>query len=108
MFHLSGIFTTDLALKIVCSELGTVSHKWIQIGVQLGIPHHVLKKFEKEDDPLSSTINEWMKGNARDSGIPVSWKSIVSALKDPTVEERGLAETLSIRYSQPPDAKDEG
>lgn len=95
-------FLADLTLKTICSELGTVSHKWMKIGIQLGIPHHVLKQFEDDSDPLSSAVNYWLKGNA-ESSVPISWKSIVAALKDSTVEEGGLAEKLSKKYCQPQD-----
>ena len=95
----------DLTLKTICSELGTVSHKWIKIGIQLGIPHHVLKQFEDEKDPLSSAVNYWLKGNAMEPGVPISWKSIVAALKDSSVGEGGLAEELSKKYCQPQDTE---
>ena len=68
------------------------------IGVQLGIPHHVLKKFEKKDDPLAEAVNYWLMGNAKESGVPISWKSIVAVLKDHTVEETGIAEEITRKY----------
>ena len=88
--------------------MGKASHKWFTIGVQLGIPHHVLKKFEKEDDPLSAVVNFWLEGNAKESGVPITWQSLVAALKDDTVGEGGIADHISKEYCQLQEAKDEG
>ncbi len=80
--------------------LGSVSHKWFKICIQLGIPHNTLKQFEKEDCPLSSAIDYWLHGNVVDPEIPVSWKSIVAALKAETVEETGLADKINAMFCQ--------
>ena len=72
----------------------------------MGIPHHVLKKFEKENDPLAAAVNYWLKGNAKESGVPLSWKSIVAALKDDSVGEAGIANEISKKYCQPQDSED--
>ena len=85
-------------MRAVCGELERASHKWFKIGIQLGIPWDTLKQFEKEDDPLSAIINYWLKGNVTESVVPISWDSIVSALK--TVGEAGLAEQIKAKYSQ--------
>ena len=75
----------------------------------MGIPHHVLKKFRKEDDPLSAAIDYWLTGNVADSDAPVSWNSIVEALKADSVEESALAEKIQKKYCQPKEKKvDEG
>lgn len=87
-------------MKAVCSELGKVAHKWKKIGVQLGIPYHMLKKFEKEDDPFLETVNFSLQGNAIESGVPLSWQAIVRALRDSTVEEDGVAEVIYRKYCQ--------
>ena len=79
----------------MCDKLGDVSHKWREIGVQLGIPYNKLKQFEKEADPLAAAIDYWLKGN---TGIPVLWKSIHTALKSGHVGEQALAEEISKIY----------
>ena len=77
-------------------ELGKVAHKWFKIGVQLGIPLHKLKEFEKEVDPLSVIIDYWLNGNGE--GVPVSWRSVVAALESSYVDETGLAHRISEKY----------
>ncbi len=91
-------------MKTICSDLGKVS-QWFKIGIQLGIPRHVLKQFEEEDDPLSAVVDYWLKGNVTKSTTPVSWKSIVAALEAESVEEKALAESISKKYCQPQDSK---
>ena len=85
-------------LKEVCEELGEVSHKCFKIGVQLGIPRHILKEFEKEIDPLSAVIDYWLNGNIE--GVPVSWRYVVAALESSHVGEIGRANRISTKYCQ--------
>ena len=85
-------------LRVVCGELGEVAHIWKKIGVQLGIPYHKLNEFRKEDDPLSAVIDYWLNGNTE--GVPVSWGSVVIALKSSHVGEIGLANRISKKYCQ--------
>lgn len=75
-------------------------HKWFLIGIQLGIPRNTLKQFENEADPFSAAVDYWLKGNVKDSGVPISWKSIVTALKSRYVGEPALAEELNKKYQQ--------
>ena len=88
----------SLKLRVVCGELGKVTHKVFKIGVQLGIPYHMLKEFEKETDPLSAVINYWLNDNVEDAEVPVSWRSIVAALESSYVGETGLANKISRKY----------
>ena len=83
-------------MKSICSELGVVTYKWYQIGVQLGIPYHKLKEFEEERDPLVATIHYWLNGNVE--GVSISWSSIVTALKSSHVGESGLANKMKKKY----------
>ena len=81
-------------MRIVLNELATVNFKWFKIGIQLGLPRHVLKQFEKEDDPLSAVIDWWLNGNA-DPDVSISWSSIVEALRSKSVAEPGLATEIN-------------
>ena len=83
-------------MKLVCSELGTVDHKILKIGVQLGVPKHKLKSFEKEDSQLAAVVDYWLSGNALD--VPICWGSVVKALKSDDVGEIGLADKISKKY----------
>ena len=87
----------DLDLRRVCNELDSLKYKIHSIGVQLGIACHKLKEFEKEDDPLSATIDYWLKGNAK-RGVPCSWQSIVAALRSSQVDESGLASEIENKF----------
>ena len=73
----------------------------MQICVQLGFPLTTLKQFEGEKDPLLTAVNYWLKGNIEgDEVLPVSWKSIVVALKSKHVGETGLAQEVHSKYCQ--------
>ncbi len=68
-----------------------------KIGVQLGIPTHKLDEFKKEDDTLLKMIDYWLRGNVKDV-VPVTWESIVEALRSNHVDEMGLAEEVCNQY----------
>ncbi len=86
----------SLSLKNICNELSTVKHKLHPIGIQLGIPHHKLKEFEKQDCPFTDSINYWLDGNVE--GVSVSWESIVNAISSEHVDEKGLAREIAKKY----------
>ena len=55
---------------------------------------------EKEVDPLSAVVNYWLQGNVTESVVPITWKSIVAALKADSVQETALAEEIRKKYCQ--------
>ena len=57
-----------------------------------------MEKFKKEDDPLSSAIDYWLRDNVED--VPVSWESIVTALESTHVGEPGLAKRIKEKYCE--------
>lgn len=73
-------------------------YRWFDIGIQLGIPHHKLKEFEKEHTPFIAAMDYWLNGNVE--GISVCWESLVAALSSSHVMELGLANTISAKYCQ--------
>ena len=78
---------------------------WFTIGIQLGIPRHVLKQFEGEIDPLSAVVDFWLTGNVKESAVHISWKSIVEALKSDCISELALAEKISKKHCSQDDTK---
>ena len=69
--------------------------KWHKICIQLNIPNDKLRQVEKDDDPLITSLDYWLKGN---TDIPITWESVVEALESPCVEELGLAKELKEKY----------
>lgn len=93
-------FPAALTLRVVCDALGTIKTSWQKIGVQLGIPHHRLQEFKADDDPLAAVVDYWLQGNVTESVVPISWQSIVTALKSEHVGAPGLADKLRKKYCQ--------
>ena len=87
-------------MRTICGELGVIAFKWFKIGVELGVSHGKLKEFEQEDDPLAAVIHYWLDVNVEVLEVPVSWGSIVAALKSSYVGETGLANRISRKYCQ--------
>ena len=75
--------------------LTPVHHKWRNICIQLGIPNHILLKFEKDNDPLINSLDYWLSNNTK---VPITWGSIVAALESSNVGELGLAKELKEKY----------
>ena len=91
-------YPANFTLREICNALATVKYKWFSIGIQLGVPYHKLKEFEKEAHPLVETVDYFLKGNVE--GVPLSWDSIVTALKSDHVGEPALAKHLQNVYTQ--------
>ena len=72
--------------------------KYYPIGLQLGIDENKLDEFELTHQTVvrrfSAVISHWLKGNAK----PVTWESLLAALKSRSVAEKGLAEKLEENY----------
>ena len=78
--------------------LGSLDHKWFQIGIQLGIPRNVLEKFEGVKDPLSAIIDFWLEGNVQDKDAPVTWATLAAALKSSHVGAPAIAKRIMNKY----------
>ena len=103
------LFSDSLNLRTVCNELGKVQHKAYEIGIQLGIPHSKLMEFEKSNRLLPTAVDYWLSGNVPD--VPITWASVVAALKSEQVGETGRAMIISTKYccqhNEPNDDKGE-
>ena len=95
-----NFYSADLDLKNILVPLESIKTKWFEIGIQLGIPRNKLKELEGEDNPLSAVIDYWLRGNVRETSVPISWKSIMAALKSEHVGHPELAEQISKKYYQ--------
>ena len=72
--------------------------KWFEICVQLGISRAKLMEFQKEDDSVAAGVDYWLNGNVEN--VPLSWKSIVKALRSRHVREPTLAQRIEKKYCQ--------
>ena len=90
-------FVVEFDLKTICNVLGKVKTKWFEIGIQLGIPRSKLLEFEGVRDPLSAVLDYFLQGNVTDSA-PISWQSVVAALRSDYVGEPGLADEVNQQY----------
>ena len=98
MYSFNLYHPANFTLRGICNALATVKYKWFSIGIQLGVPYHKLKEFEKEDNSLAATIDFFLKGNVE--GVSLSWDSIVTALKSSSVLEPALARRIQREYSE--------
>lgn len=85
------LYTANFCLSEICNLLTPVQHKWLVIGIQLGVPHYYLEGLIKEDHSLAlvAVISYWLKGNIQ--GATPGWQSLEIALKSRQVDEPGLA-----------------
>lgn len=69
--------------------------KWFMLGIHLGVPYDKLQEFKREDFPLAAVINFCLKGNINP---PLTWLSIVEALKSQDIGEAELGRKLGLKY----------
>jgi len=93
---------TSLTLGGAFNALHSASHRWFEIGLQLGVPifrlNIILRDMHGTMKQLRAVLEYWMN-NATDP-LP-SWKVLVDALKSPTVSESRVAEELEKKYCSP-------
>ena len=77
--------------------------KWREIGIQLGIELSELKGFEMSHTVaiplhlLSEVLSYWIDEH---TDVPVTWESLITVLKSPSVDENVLAERMHSKYCQ--------
>ena len=95
MQQFDHLYHTALDLRSITSELGSVIHKWFQIGVQLGVSESKLHQIESNHNTVerrfSEVISFWLNGNTQ---VATNWKSLVAILESSFVDEKGLANKL--------------
>ena len=92
------IVTGSPSWNEVCFRLKTIASKWYNFGISLGIPYHKLESFRQNNSrqPLFEVIAYWHDGNVNGPMQPVTWDSIVTALR--LTDARGLADEIEADY----------
>ena len=84
-------------MKQISQELVSVVTKWRDIGIQLDLELHILKRIEvdnpRSSDRFSEMIVEWIKTMERPT-----WKQIVAALRSKSVNEPVLAGRIEEKF----------
>ena len=86
------------SLREVLEEVASVSHKWYNVGLQLGLPSGTLEtiKYQYSDAPtcMREMLIHWLKG----TDPPPTWEALADALESRTVDEAQLAQQLRSKY----------
>ena len=73
-------------------------HIYHNFGIQLGVPEHKIKEFEKEHSEtyrrFSAVILYWLNNSEA-----VSWDCLIAALESPSVNQKKLASELRKKHS---------
>ena len=86
------VFFTDKPSKQVLTDaLSLIDDKWFEFGIKVGLERRVLNRFKYDPHPLSAVVEHWHGGNVL-GGLPVSWRSVLTALEK--MEEHGLAKHI--------------
>ena len=100
------LFTLDPDdLSKVTNELYPVAAKWKNLGLALGLKHHVLDNIEARNrgNPtscLTSVIDEWLKKNYNEEEYSQpTWQWLVKAVGNPVGgENKSLAKKIAINH----------
>ena len=95
-----GHLTSD-DLRIVRKAIWDARGKWFSLGIELSMSVATLetikqKNKENPDDCLTEMLLEWLK----QANPKLTWSCIVAALKEPTVGQEQLAETIENEHLQ--------
>ena len=78
-------------LGVIVNELSTVSAKWRNFGIELGLPPHPCSLHPPAS--LEEFLRYWLRLNR-----PKTWSHIVLALKSPRMGESQLGDNLRQKY----------
>ena len=86
---------TELCLKILQRELcAHVSESWYSLGLELGVPEHILKNISSDFKSCNrqslEMLKYWMKNTTP------SWKAIVDALSK--IDHESLSLSIRNKY----------
>ena len=85
------------ALKCLYSELHQVSHKWLFLGVQLGVSISALKWIQMDIRIATNCLPKMLDMWLNCTHTP-TWNTVVDALESPPVGELNLAQQLRGKY----------
>ena len=86
-------------LQCVLEELVDVEKKWLRLGLALGLRQPTLKNIKDENDDIDDCkmemLTQWLK--KMENSDP-SWRSLVDALRNPTVKHKEIAEVIERKH----------
>ena len=95
-YHYAGQQLSVDDLRVIMEELNSVSAKWYDIGLQLGVSVgrlEIIKEYSGSER-LRETLITWLKTYPP----PPMWSNIVDALRSNVVSESKLAAELECKY----------
>ena len=82
--------------------LGSIQHKWREIGEALEIPNGTIKSIDhdaryNDSNKLSEVLQTWIDTQTSD----VTWRNVIDVIKEYPVNEPGLAKTIPDFLANP-------
>ena len=62
-----------------------------RLAIALGFPQYIIANLKTEPDPVHYLFAEWLGGDSQEDTRPLTWGTLISALK-----EAGLVEEFTI------------
>lgn len=87
-------------LDTLCKELIPVTHKWFELGEQLGIAKDYLMDIDTPFNYDERCMEMMLRKGLKSANCDITWKKIVNALRSPGVRESRLANQLEAKYRQ--------
>lgn len=85
-------------IKVVRSAIYEVRSKWFDIGLELGITVNTLESIKKDNDDVNSCFREMLVYWLKMVDPKPSWSTLIHALREPTIHENALADTLMQKF----------
>ena len=91
-------------LSCVRKELLDVSHKWLDIGLELKLRVGTLERLRHQYPDTSTCLREMVLEWLKEVDPPPTWEGLACALESCVVGEPRLAEQLRTKYSKTKEA----
>ena len=88
------------SLRTILDSISTLTTKWFNLGVALGLSYDTLKTIESDHPKdthrcLTETMIAWLQ--MKDNSQP-SWQSLASALGSPSVDRKEIAVMIAADH----------
>ena len=88
-------FLSEKDFRDVKHALYDIRYKWKAIGLELGLTRGDLNNLRRSDDEnFEDVVEKWLKRRK----LKPTWETLVTALRQKTVDEDGVADTIEDEY----------
>ena len=98
LYHVEAELDEDTDLGEVYEALFGIKHIWYSLGLQLGLRNKTLEGIQAQYPQFEAALLEMLKQWLKQIQKPRTWKTIVRALRQKSVNEEETAREIEKKY----------